>query len=245
VCLETGQVLGAEALLRWQHPERGLVFPGEFIDTVEASDMAIELGSWVIDQAIAQAASWQRFAPAGGTLKMSLNVAPRQLAHVDFVNTVVGALDRHGVPAEAVVLEITERMLAGKEPQIVQAMSQLQELGVRLAVDDFGTGYSSLGYLRRFPVSTLKIDRSFVQGLGQSPDDHALVEAIVRLAQTFDLDLVAEGVETEEQRAALRRMGCQGGQGYLYSRAVPADVAEVYLAAHAAIELPHPIAALH
>jgi diguanylate cyclase (GGDEF)-like protein/PAS domain S-box-containing protein len=244
VSLDTGHVLGVEALLRWQHPERGLVFPGEFIDMVEESDMAIDMGSWVIDQALEQAAEWQRFAPAGGTLKMSLNVAPRQLAHADFVDTVVGALNRHGVPAEALVLEITERMLAGKEPQIVQTMAQLQELGVRLAVDDFGTGYSSLGYLRRFPVSTLKIDRSFVQGLGQSPDDQALVEAIVSLGQTFDLDLVAEGVETEDQRVALRRMGCQAGQGFLYSRAVPPDVAEAYIAAHAPDESSLPIAVL-
>jgi diguanylate cyclase (GGDEF)-like protein len=242
--LDDGQVLGVEALLRWQHPERGLVLPGEFIDAVEESEMAIELGSWVIDQALEQAADWQRFAPVGGMLKMSLNVAPRQLAHPDFVSTVVGALGRHGVPAEAVVLEITERMLAGTEPQIVQAMSQLQELGVRLAIDDFGTGYSSLGYLRRFPVSTLKIDRSIVQGLGQSPDDHALVEAIVRLGQTFDLDLVAEGVETEEQRDVLRRLGCQAGQGFLYSQAVPPADAEAYIAAHATVELPHTIAAL-
>jgi len=244
VSLDTGHVLGLEALLRWQHPERGLVFPGEFIDMVEESDLAIAVGSWVIDHALEQAATWQRFAPTGGTLKLSLNVAPRQLAHAGFVDTVVSALHRHGVPAEGLVLEITERMLAGKEPQIVQAMAELQELGIRLAVDDFGTGYSALGYLRRFPVSTLKIDRSFVQGLGQSPDDEALVEAIIRLGQTFDLDLVAEGVETEEQRLALLRLGCRGGQGFLYSRAVPPTDAEAFLAEHAPRDSAPPVTAL-
>jgi diguanylate cyclase (GGDEF)-like protein/PAS domain S-box-containing protein len=229
VSLDTGGVIGVEALLRWQHPERGLLSPGDFIDIVEESDLAVDVGGWVIDHAVAQAAEWQRFAPADGVLKMSLNVAPRELAQAGFVDAVVNALHRHGLPAEALVLEITERMLAGTEPQIASAMAELQQLGVRLAVDDFGTGYAALGYLRRFPVSTLKIDRSFVAGLGSSPDDHALVEAIIRLGETFHLDLIAEGVETEGQRAELLRMGCHQAQGYHYSRPLPAADAETFI----------------
>jgi diguanylate cyclase (GGDEF)-like protein len=228
VALATGSVVGTEALLRWQHPDRGLLHPGEFIEIVEESDLAVPIGAWVIDNAVAQAARWLRYAPAAGPLKMSLNVTPRELAQPGFVDTVVTALHRHQLPARALVLEITERMLAGNDPRIVQAMTELHEFGVRLAVDDFGTGYSALGYLRRFPVSTLKIDRSFVAGLGNSPDDQALVEAIIRLGETFDLDLVAEGVETEEQRRHLLRMGCHNAQGYLFARPMTAAEAETH-----------------
>jgi len=234
VALATGVVVGTEALLRWQHPRRGLLQPGDFIDLVEESDLAVTVGAWVIDRSVAQAAAWQRFAPADGVLRMSLNVAPRELAEPGFVDSVVAALDRHRLPAEALVLEITERLLAGTDPQITQAMGELQRLGVRLAVDDFGTGYAALGYLRRFPVGTLKIDRSFVAGLGSSPDDYALVEAIIRLGETFDLDLVAEGVETEEQRVELLRMGCDSAQGFHYSGPLPAEDAEEYISSHAA-----------
>lgn len=229
IALDTGATIGAEALLRWQHPERGLLLPGEFIDIVEECELAIPVGAWVIDNAVAQAAEWQRFAPEDGVFKMSLNVAPRQLSQPGFVDTVVAALSRYGLPSRAVVLEITERMLAGKDPQIAQAMAELQELGVRLAIDDFGTGYAALGYLRRFPVSTLKIDRSFVAGICNSPDDHALVEAIIRLGETFELDLIAEGVETEAQRMELLRMGCAFAQGFHYSRALPAEDAETFI----------------
>lgn len=229
VSLVTERVIGFEALLRWEHPERGLLLPGEFIDIIEESELSVTVGSWVVDRAIAQAAAWQRYAPVDGPLKMSINVTPRELAHPGFVPSVVAALQRHGLPSEAVVLEITERVLVGTEPQIIGAMARLQELGVRLAVDDFGTGYAALGYLRRFPVSTLKIDRSFVAGLGTSSDDHALVEAIIGLGRTFDLDLIAEGLETDEQRRELLLMGCHGAQGFLYSRPMPAQDAEAYL----------------
>lgn len=234
VSLETGAAVGFEALLRWQHPERGLLMPSDFISVVEESDLAIAVGAWVIDRAVAQAAAWRRLSPAARELKMSLNVTPREFAQPEFVTTVVSALERHGLPADALVLEITERILAGRDPQISLAMAELQELGVRLAVDDFGTGYAALGYLRRFPVSTLKIDRSFVAGLGHSPDDEALVEAIIRLGETFGFDLVAEGVETEQQRTALLRLGCGYAQGFLYSKAVPPTEAEAFIGARAA-----------
>jgi diguanylate cyclase (GGDEF)-like protein/PAS domain S-box-containing protein len=234
VNLHTGRVVATEALVRWQHPNRGLLFPGDFIDAVEESDLVVPLGRQVLEQAVAQAAGWQRYAAPGEALRVSVNVAPRQLRDPEFVNIVLDALVRNGVPPAVLILEITERTLAGQDPQIVSAMVRLQEIGVRLAVDDFGTGYSALNYLRRFPVSILKIDRSFVSGLAHSGDDRALVEAIIRLGETFGLDLVAEGVETDLQREALAELGCGQGQGYLYSRALPPEKTEMYIAAKAA-----------
>jgi diguanylate cyclase (GGDEF)-like protein/PAS domain S-box-containing protein len=234
VNLHTGRVVATEALVRWQHPNRGLLFPGDFIDAVEESDLVIPLGRLVLEQAVAQAAKWQRYAAPGESLRVSVNVAPRQLRDPLFVDLVLEALQRNGVPPAVLILEITERTLAGQDAQIISAMVRLQEIGIRLAVDDFGTGYSALNYLRRFPVSILKIDRSFVAGLGHSVDDRALVEAIIRLGETFGLDLVAEGIETDLQRDALAELGCGQGQGYLYSRALAPDKAEMYLAAKAA-----------
>jgi diguanylate cyclase (GGDEF)-like protein/PAS domain S-box-containing protein len=222
VSLEDGRLLGAEALIRWQHPERGLLLPGGFIDAVERSELGVALGQWVIEEAVGQAARWRAAGTVGPDFRVNVNVAPRQLAEPGLVDIVAATLADHGLPPEALVLEITERVLAGNEPETVEVMHRLHESGVRLVLDDFGTGYSALSYLRRFPVSGLKIDRSFVSGLNTSPDDAALVEAIIRLAQTFDLDLVAEGVETGSQSLILSRLGCLKAQGYLYSPPLPA-----------------------
>jgi EAL domain-containing protein (putative c-di-GMP-specific phosphodiesterase class I) len=231
VDLGTNRVVGAEALIRWQHPQRGLVMPDEFIGVVEDGDLAVPVGRWVVESAIAQAADWQ---PASDDelFGMSVNVDPQQLRDPGFVETVAGALRRHGLPARALVLEITERMLTAQEPQILRAMDQLKALGVGLAVDDFGTGYAALGYLRRFPVTTLKIDRSFVSARDKSVDDRALVEAIIRLGETFGLGLVAEGVETPEQCESLLSLGCQRAQGYLFARGLEAAEATAYIMAH-------------
>ena len=225
VDLATGAMQGVEALVRWAHPTRGLVMPGEFIGAVEDTDLALPLGAFVLDRAIAQAAAWQAQFPSEEPIRMSVNVAPRQLRDPGFAGMVAALLARHGFPARALILEITERILAGEDPQAVQAMADLRALGVWIALDDFGTGYSALGYLRRFPVDVLKIDRSFVGGVDRSADDRALVEAIVRLGQAFGLGLVAEGVETEGQREALLALGCRSAQGYLFSR--PVAVAEL------------------
>jgi EAL domain-containing protein (putative c-di-GMP-specific phosphodiesterase class I) len=158
----------------------------------------------------------------GPDFRVNVNVAPRQLADPGLVDAVLATLERHHLPPEGLVLEITERVLAGNEPETIEVMNRLHRAGVRLVLDDFGTGYSALSYLRRFPVSGLKIDRSFVSGLNTSADDAALVEAIVRLAQTFDLDLVAEGVETGSQSLILSRLGCRKAQGYLFAPPMPA-----------------------
>jgi EAL domain-containing protein (putative c-di-GMP-specific phosphodiesterase class I) len=163
---------------------------------------------------------------------MSVNVAPRQLSDPGFVEVVTNALALHGLAPSGLVLEITERMLTAQEPQVVRAMHELKDHGIGLAIDDFGTGYAALGYLRRFPVTTLKIDRSFVKGVDQSLDDHALVEAIIRLGETFGLGLVAEGIETVGQRDALVSLGCARGQGFMYARGLPPDEATAYIASH-------------
>ena len=222
VSLDDGRMLGAEALIRWQHPERGLLLPGGFIDAVERSELGIALGQWVIEEAVAQAAHWRTSGTVGPDFRVNVNVAPRQLADPGLVDAVLTTLERHQLPAEALVLEITERVLAGNEPETIEVMNRLHRAGVKLVLDDFGTGYSALSYLRRFPVSGLKIDRSFVSGLNTSADDASLVEAIVRLAQTFDLDLVAEGVETGTQSLILGRLGCHKAQGYLFAPPMPA-----------------------
>ena len=218
--LRNGTVVGAEALVRWRHPSRGLVMPSEFIDVVEDSDLVLHLGRWVLESAIAQAAMWQRLVGTARPLRMTVNVAPRQLRHPDFVAQVSAALRMHGLDPHALTIEITERTLVVQDPQIVMTMQRLETLGVGLAVDDFGTGYAALGYLRRFPVTTLKIDRSFVGGVDLAGDDRAIVEAIVRLGETFGLDVIAEGVETSDQRDALLALGCQHGQGYLFAAAL-------------------------
>ena len=220
--LRCERVVGAEALVRWQHPVRGLVLPGEFIDVVEDSDMVLQLGQWIIETAIAQAAAWQR-STGDCRLRMTVNVAPRQLRDPSFVPLVEAALALHALAPSCLVIEITERTLVVQDPQIVATMQGLKTLGVGLAVDDFGTGYAALGYLRRFPVTTLKIDRSFVLGVDRSRDDAALVEAIIRLGETFGLDVVAEGIETASQSSALVALGCEQGQGFLFAPGLPAD----------------------
>ena len=235
VDLASGRVVGTEALVRWEHPQRGLLLPGEFIDVVEAGDLAVPLGRVVMETAVAQAATWQPVAGTGEPLRMSVNVAPRQLCDPGFVDMVTSALTLHGLAPSALVLEITERMLTAQEPHTVTAMHQLTDLGVGIAVDDFGTGYAALGYLRRFPISTLKIDRSFVSGVDSSADDHALVEAIIRLGETFDLNLVAEGIQTRGQRDALMALGCRQGQGFLYSRALPGAEAAAHILLQSAV----------
>ncbi len=244
VHLASGRVVGTEALLRWQHPEHGLVMPGEFIDVVEEGELAIPLGRWVIETAIAQATTWQPLGRDAKPIRVSVNVAPRQLADPEFVDYVTQALDIHGLPPQGLVLEITERTLTVQEPQIVSSMRRLTALGVGLAVDDFGTGYAALGYLRRFPVTTLKVDRSFVTGLDGSADDQALVAAIIRLGETLNLSLVAEGIETVQQRDALIALGCTQGQGFLYARALPPEEIRAYISIRSATDVTHTHAAL-
>ncbi|HZQ78651.1 MAG TPA: EAL domain-containing protein [Acidimicrobiia bacterium] len=216
VCFDDWRVVAAEALVRWDHPERGLVQPAEFIPLAEDSGLILALGQWVLEEACRQLAQWR--AQGRAALRVTVNLSARQFGDPDLIAVVSRALDRAGLPADALWLEITESVLMEEVEATAETLRALKRLGVHLSVDDFGTGYSSLSYLKRFPVDLLKIDRSFVDGLGTDPDDGAIVLAIVSLAKALRLGVVAEGVEHPWQLEALRGLGCNAVQGYLLGR---------------------------
>jgi diguanylate cyclase (GGDEF)-like protein/PAS domain S-box-containing protein len=218
VDLRRGELLGFEALVRWRHPERGLVMPDEFLGVAEHSGAIGAIGAVVLDQACRTAAGWTS-SPAGP--QIAVNVSARQLSDPGFTDEVVDALHRSGLAPARLCLEVTETSLMEAESG-VRHLVALKAMGVRIAIDDFGMGYSSLGRLRRLPVDTLKIDRSFVAGLGRDEEDDEIVRAVVGLAKSLGLSVVAEGIEDLVQLAAATRLGCDTGQGYLWSRAVPA-----------------------
>jgi diguanylate cyclase (GGDEF)-like protein len=224
----TGRVVGVEALVRWHHPERGLLLPGEFICAAEESGVIVDLGRWVLDQACHQARQWQPDDP-GRQLTIAVNLSARQLLETDLVQEVEEILAASGLPGSALSLEITESMLLGNVPIVVERLAGLRKLGARIAIDDFGTGYSSLAYLRKFPIDCLKIDRSFVAGLGEDRQATALLGAIVAIAEALDLDAVAEGVEILAQLEVLSDMGCQVMQGYYFARPASASMTGEYL----------------
>jgi EAL domain-containing protein (putative c-di-GMP-specific phosphodiesterase class I) len=219
VAIETGAIIGCEALVRWEHPTQGLLPPTDFVGLTEETGLIVELGRWVLEQSCAQLRVW---ADAGhADLRVSVNVSARQLHEDSFVDDVRGALRRHRVRPERLVLELTESIFALDAAAISEQLRALRELGVRIAMDDFGTGYSSLSYLQKFQMDILKIDKAFVDPLGDGdPDSGALVSAIISLAHALRLEVVAEGIERPEQQAQLRAMGCRLGQGFLYSRPV-------------------------
>jgi len=220
---------GVEALVRWQHPERGLVPPGEFIPIAEESGLVVPLGTWVLREACRQLAVWRREHPeAAATLRMRVNLSARQVSQPGLVDLVARALEDHAIPAEALGLEITEGLLMQDSEAVASTLRGIKELGIRLVLDDFGTGYSSLSYLQRFPIDQLKIDRSFVFALEERDESRAIVRAIVGMAHALGLGVVPEGVETEEQLATLIEMGCEFAQGFLLARPLdPAAVAEL------------------
>ncbi|QIN79666.1 EAL domain-containing protein [Rubrobacter marinus] len=228
--LSTGRIIGAEALVRWQSPERGLVSPAKFIPVAEETGLIRPIGGWVLREACFQAKRWQGYLPPDYLPVVSVNLSAAQLKHPGFVSEVARTLEETGVDPAAVVLEITESMLMDDAEKGVETLFGLKALGLRIAVDDFGTGYSSLSYLKRFPIDTLKIDRSFVDGLGREPGDTAIVRAVMGLARALGLDVVAEGIETAEQLALLRELGCDYGQGYHFARPLPGAEAVEFLA---------------
>lgn len=221
VDLRTGELTGAEALVRWHHPTLGLLQPDSFIGIAEATNLAAELGHWVINEACRQLAAWQYEIPEL-TLGLRVNVSPVQLIAVDFVDTVAAVLAEHGIDPHRLTLEITEHAVVSDLATVLVTLRGLRESGIQIAIDDFGTGYSSLAQLKTLPVNTLKIDKGFVLELGTNRDDLAIVSSIIGLATAFGLDIVAEGVETELGAQTLRDLGCVKAQGYLYSRPVPA-----------------------
>ncbi|WP_245795363.1 sensor domain-containing protein [Thioalkalivibrio denitrificans] len=219
--LRSGRITGVEALVRWRHPERGLVPPSEFIPMAEDTGLIEGLGDWVLRTAAREIHSWaQRDLP---TLNLSVNLSPRQFRQPDLPQRIARALADSGLPAQQLQLEITEGALIEDLGQTVATLNRLSELGASISIDDFGTGHSSLAYLKRLPVHVLKIDREFVDGIGHDPDDAAIAEAIIALSRTLRMEVVAEGVETREQATFLRERGCDLAQGYYISRPLPAD----------------------
>jgi PAS domain S-box-containing protein/diguanylate cyclase (GGDEF)-like protein len=221
---EPGRVCGFEALVRWQHPERGLLQPGQFIEIAEDTGLILDLGRWVLGEAIAQVARWRADSPEP-ELSIAVNVSARQLRTADLLVDLCEHLERHGLPAGAVHLEITESVLMDDVESSIESLVALKSIGVQIDVDDFGTGFSSLNYLKRLPIDGLKIDQSFVAGLGIDKNDSAITHAIARLADALDLAVIAEGVETEDQARQLVDLGCHSAQGYLWSRPVAPDEA--------------------
>ena len=219
----TGTVVSTEALLRWEHPRRGLVSPAEFVPLAEDTGLIVAMGSFVLREACRQTVEWRR-SPELSSLTLSVNLSPRQLQEPTLLQEVRDALAISGLPACALVLEITENLLVRDVEQATHRLNSLKSLGVRLAVDDFGTGYSSLSYLSRLPVDILKVDKAFVAGIAHGSSAGKLAWAVLALAESLDLETVAEGVETPEQVEALVAHGCTRLQGYLFSRPVPAAV---------------------
>ncbi|MDQ3573366.1 MAG: EAL domain-containing protein [Actinomycetota bacterium] len=222
VCLESGDVTGAEALLRWDDPDRGLIPPLEFIALAEKTGLIVPIGNWVIEEACREAAQWHGRFPRRPPLVVSVNVSARQFGP-ELIDVVAGALAATGTDPHQLCLEVTESILIGDADAAVDTMHRLAALGVRLSIDDFGTGYSSLSNLKRLPLHELKIDRSFVAGVGEDSDDTAIVAATVAMAHALGLSVVAEGVETADQLDGLRVLGCQEVQGYFISRPQPAE----------------------
>jgi diguanylate cyclase (GGDEF)-like protein/PAS domain S-box-containing protein len=222
VCLKSGAVRGAEALVRWDHPQQGLLLPEHFVPLAEETGLIVSVGAWVLRAACRQAAQWRAEHP-DLRLSVAVNISGRQLHEADIVAATRQALATSGVDAGAVVLEITESVLMQQTDTALERLRELKALGVQLAIDDFGTGYSSLGYLRRFPIDILKIAKPFVDDVSAGLDRSALARAIVGLGETLKLRTIAEGVELPEQRAALVDLGCELGQGYYFAPAMPAD----------------------
>ncbi len=229
VDLRTGRIVALEALVRWQHPTRGLLPPGAFVGVAEATNLAGELGRWVLRTACAQFAKWRRAGLASNVV-IRINVSPVQLVSLDFVECVEDVLRRHGIDGSSVCLEITEHVVVSDLTRTQVTLRGLKRMGVQIAIDDFGTGYSSLSHLKALPVDAVKIDRGFVQRLGASTDDLAIVKSIVGLAGSFGLGVVGEGVETAVAARTLVGLGCYRAQGFLIARPMPADEAEPHLA---------------
>lgn len=217
VSLQTGQLTGVEALIRWRHPVRGMVSPGEFIALAEQTNLILPMGRWVLQEACAQAATWASDVP------VAVNISVVQFGEAGFVQFVLDTLQGTGLPAQRLELEITESVLIEDRHAVLNILRELRTLGVRIALDDFGTGYSSLAYLRNFPIDKLKIDGAFVRRISESSQAHAILRTIIELGRALQLDVTAECIETSEQFSALRALGCAGAQGYWIARPIPAS----------------------
>jgi diguanylate cyclase (GGDEF)-like protein/PAS domain S-box-containing protein len=230
VSLRDETIVSVEALLRWKHPERGLIPPAEFIPIAEETGLIEPIGSQVLDEACRQAAQWHAARPDRAPIGISVNLSAVQIANATLPDTVAMAVRAADLDPSTLRLEITESVLLGETARLSETLSRLRELGIQLVLDDFGTGYSSLGYLTRLPLDALKVDRAFVKGLGHDPQDTSLTEAIIAMSRALSLPVICEGVETEVQLAELRRMGCDQIQGYYFSRPVhPREISSMLL----------------
>jgi EAL domain-containing protein (putative c-di-GMP-specific phosphodiesterase class I) len=237
--LDDGRLAGAEALVRWAHPERGLLGPSTFVSLAVETGAIVAMGRMILREACRQLAEWQQLYGDAAPPWISVNVAARQLDTSTLVDDVYEALKAAGLPASALVLELTEDALVGEGDTVTRTLDELRRSGVRIAIDDFGSRYSALSYLMRLPVDVLKIDKSFIDGLGASPESAAIVRTIVDLARRLGLHTIAEGVETEQQAAALRELGCGLAQGFRFARPLSKDQAEALMLRGA-----HPMAGL-
>src|ERR1041385_505962 len=227
--LDSGQLAGFEALVRWQHPERGFINPSDFIPLAEDTGLIVPLGLWVLRKACQQLCQWQWQSPANRNLFMSVNLSSKQVSQPDLVSQIRSVLEETNVDPKHLKLELTESAVMHNADMAARLLKRLKALGVQLSIDDFGTGYSSLGYLHKFPVNTLKIDRSFIGRIGEDSENIEIVRTIVSLAENMGMNVVAEGVETLSQLTQLRSLNCQYGQGYLFSRPVDADTVGAWI----------------
>jgi len=234
VALETGRIAGFEALLRWQHPTLGMVAPPDFITVAEATGAIVPIGEWVLEESCRQTREWQKSCPQNPPLYISVNLSVKQFTQPNLVEQVAIALHNAGLDPSGLKLEITESMLMSADSAI-RMLSQLHALGVGISIDDFGTGYSSLSYLHRLPISNLKIDRSFVISMSANRESFEIVRTIITLAQSLNLTIVAEGIETNEQLQMLRDLNCQYGQGHFFSKALKVEWAASLLFANSNI----------
>ncbi|MGH9283841.1 MAG: putative bifunctional diguanylate cyclase/phosphodiesterase, partial [Acidimicrobiales bacterium] len=231
VDLASNRVTGTEVLARWEHPERGLIPPNDFISVAEDSGYIRDLGRFILEEACRQARAWHDRFPDAEPLRVCVNTSVRQIEQTELFDEVAAALRDSGLDGQCLTLEITESVFMSDFGATVQKLRRLKELGLTLAVDDFGTGYSSLAYLRSLPIDILKIDKSFVMGVTLGPEQSAVARAVVKLARTFNLATIAEGIERPEQAAELLAIGADMGQGYWFSRPLPAGAMSTFLEA--------------
>ena len=217
----TEKLVGFEELIRWEHPEKGLIYPGDFIPIAEETGLILELGRYVLDQACADVRRWRD----GGMkhLRVSINFSGMQLDQDCFIDEIRDALQKHKLPGSSLEVEITENVIMNGMPSVVRKLRELTKMGIKIAIDDFGTGYSSLSYLQQFPISTLKIDKSFISSIDVNESATSIVDAIVAMAKGLKLNLIAEGVETDLQLKYLKQLGCESIQGYLFGKAEGAE----------------------